>query len=72
MALRIIKQTPDEKVEVYYERILKLANYLNHKTNDSLFITLLWTKLVPYLQVAIIGMKWDTLFLHIKVMLTCE
>lgn len=40
MALRIIKQTPDEKVEVYYERILKLANYLNHKTNNSLFITL--------------------------------
>ncbi len=37
MALRIIKQTSNEKVEVHYEHILKLAKYLNHKTNDSLF-----------------------------------
>jgi hypothetical protein len=28
MALIVIKQGNDEKVEVYYERILKLANYL--------------------------------------------
>jgi hypothetical protein len=40
MALRIIKQTLDEKMEVYYERILKLVNYLNHKTNDSMLTTL--------------------------------
>ncbi len=26
MALRMIKQGGDEKVDVYYERILKLAN----------------------------------------------
>ncbi len=28
MALRMIKQCGDKKVEVYYECILKLANYL--------------------------------------------
>jgi hypothetical protein len=39
MALRIIKQTSNKKMEVYYERILKLANYLKHKTNGSLLMT---------------------------------
>jgi len=39
MALKVIKQTLNEKVEVYYECILKLANCLNHKANNSLFTT---------------------------------
>jgi hypothetical protein len=30
MALWMIKQVGDKKVEVYYEHILKLANYLQH------------------------------------------
>jgi hypothetical protein len=30
MALRMIKQGGDEKVEVYYERIRKLTNCLQH------------------------------------------
>jgi hypothetical protein len=37
MALvRVIKHATNEKVEVYYEFILKLANYLQHKAHDSL------------------------------------
>jgi hypothetical protein len=39
MALRIIKQGNNKKVEVYYERILKLANCLQHKVNDSSLTT---------------------------------
>jgi hypothetical protein len=30
MALQMIKQGKDEKVEAYYEHILRLANYLQH------------------------------------------
>jgi hypothetical protein len=41
MALRVIKQGNNEKVEVYYEHIFKLANYLQHKANESLLTTLL-------------------------------
>jgi hypothetical protein len=39
MALQVIKQGKDEKVEVYYEHILKLVNYLQHQTNDILLTT---------------------------------
>jgi hypothetical protein len=40
MALKSIEQGPYEKVEVYYEHILKLANSLQDKAKDSLFVTL--------------------------------
>jgi hypothetical protein len=36
MALRMIKQGGDEKVEVYYKRILKLTNCLQHQVDNSL------------------------------------
>jgi hypothetical protein len=64
MALRVIKQAPFEKMEVYYERIMKLVNCLNHTVDNSLLMTFFRTKLVPYLQLATVGMKRDTLFLH--------
>jgi hypothetical protein len=47
MALKIIKQTSNKKVEVYYERKLKLSNYLKHKTNSSRLMTFFWAELVP-------------------------
>jgi hypothetical protein len=40
MAFRVIKQGNKENVEVYYEQIFKLANYLQHKANESLLTTL--------------------------------
>jgi hypothetical protein len=49
VALRVIKQVINKKVEVYYERILKLANYLNHKVDNNLFMTLFQAGLVPNL-----------------------
>jgi hypothetical protein len=57
MALKVIKQAKNKKVEVYYEYILKLANYLNHKVDNSLLTTFFRIKLVPYLLVTIVGMK---------------
>jgi hypothetical protein len=39
MALRMIKQGGDENVEIYFEHILKLTNYLHHKANNSLLTT---------------------------------
>ncbi len=39
MALRVIKQAMNEKVEVYYECILRLANCLNHKADNNLLTT---------------------------------
>jgi hypothetical protein len=39
MALWMIKQGRDEKVEVYYEFILKLVNNLQHQANDNLMTT---------------------------------
>ncbi len=72
MALRVIKQGGDEKVEVYYEYILKLTNYLQHQPKDNLLITFFQTSLQPYLRIAIVEMKKDTLFKHKIIVLTCE
>jgi hypothetical protein len=57
MALRAIKQNNDEKVGVYYEQILKLANCLQHKMDNNLLTTFFRVGLVPYLQTVTIGMK---------------
>jgi hypothetical protein len=56
-----MKHEKNERVEVYYERLLKLANSLQHKTTNS-FLTIIFSfRLQPYLHVATIGMKKETL-----------
>jgi hypothetical protein len=72
MALRVIKQGGDEKVEVNYKCILKLANYFHHQINDNLQITFFRTSLQPYLRITTVGMKRDTLFKHKEATITCE
>jgi len=72
MALRVIKQGGEEKVEVYYESILKLANCLQHQVDDNLITTFFRACLQPYFQIATTGMKKDTLFKHKEVIITCE
>jgi hypothetical protein len=72
MALRVIKQSNDKKVKAYYERILKIANYFQHEVNDNLLTTFFRVRLVPYLQIAITGMKQDTLFKHKEFVVTYE
>jgi hypothetical protein len=72
MAFYVIKQGIIEKVEVYHKRILKLANCLQHKANDNLLIIFYKVGLVPYLKVATISMKCNSLFEHKEIVVTCE
>jgi hypothetical protein len=60
----------DKKVEVYYEQIFKLANYLQHKVEDNLLNTFFHVGLIPYLQAANARTKRDTLFEHKEVVVT--
>jgi hypothetical protein len=71
MVFCVIKQGTAEKVEVYYERILKLANCLQHRVDDSL-LTIFFSRLALYLKVAIVHMKRNSLFEHKEVVVTCE
>jgi hypothetical protein len=64
--------TTGQKVEVYYECILKLANCLNHIKDNNLLTTFFQAKLVPYLWVSTTRMKLGTLFLHKEVVVTCK
>jgi len=48
-------------VEIYYERLLKLANNLQHKTTNSFLITIFKSGLQPHLHVIITGMKRETM-----------
>ncbi len=59
--LKNTKHEKNERVEVYYERLLKLADSLQHKTTNSLSTIVFKFGLQPYLCVATIGMKKETL-----------
>jgi hypothetical protein len=48
-------------MEVYYEKLLKLANTLQHKTINSFLTTIFRYGLQLYLHVATIGMNRETL-----------
>jgi hypothetical protein len=40
LQLKNMKHEKNEKVEVYYERLLKLANNLQHETTNNFLITI--------------------------------
>ncbi len=61
LQLKNMKQEKNERVEVYYEILLKLANSLQHKTKNSFLTIIFRSGLQPYLHVATIGMKRKTL-----------
>jgi len=61
-----------KKVKVYYERILKLVNYLHHKVDDSLFTIFFKAGLITYLKVVIVSMKCNSLFKHKEVVVIYE
>jgi hypothetical protein len=54
-----MKQEKNERVEVYYERLLKFANNLQHKTTNNFLTIVFISKLQPYLHVTIVGMKLE-------------
>jgi hypothetical protein len=54
-------------MKVYYEFLLKLAN-CSHVKATYVFITIvLITSLLPYLQLTIVGIKWNTWIKHKEV-----
>jgi hypothetical protein len=67
-----MKQKNNEIVEVYYERLLKLANSLQHKTTNHFLTIIFKSRLQPYTHVAIAIMKWKTLQQHKELTLVCE
>jgi hypothetical protein len=67
-----MKQEKNERVEVYYEILLKLANSLQHKTINSFSTIVLRSELQPYMSVTIIDMKKKTLQQHKETTLVCE
>jgi hypothetical protein len=56
-----MKHEKNEKVEVYYESLLKLANRVQHKTTNGFLTIVFIFGLQPYLYVAIGSMKKETL-----------
>jgi len=56
-----MKQEKNERMEVYYERLLKLANSLQYMTIDSFLTTIFNSGLQPYLRVTTAGMKKEIL-----------
>jgi hypothetical protein len=67
-----MKHENNERMEVYYERLLKLANSLQHRIIDSFLTTIFIFGLQPYLCITIVGMKKETLLQHKETTLVCE
>ncbi len=59
-------------VEVYYEHLLKLTNYLQVRTTNVFLTTVFRAGLLPYLKLTTTRMKRDTLIEHKEVVVVCE
>jgi len=70
--LKNLQQQVGEWVEVYYECLLKLTNYLHVKTTDVFFTTIFKIGLLPYLTLTTGGVKRDTLMEHKEATIICE
>ncbi len=70
--LKHMKQEKNERVEVYHERLLKLATSLQHNITNSFLTTIFRFGLQPYLHVVAVGMKRETLQEHKEATLVRE
>jgi hypothetical protein len=61
MELKNMKQEETERVEVYCERIQKLAHGLQISTIDNFLTTMFRASLQSYFIIMIARMKWSTL-----------
>jgi adenosine deaminase len=61
MELKNMKQEEIKRMEVYYERIKKLAHGLQVSTIDNFLITMFRAGLQPYFKIATTRMKRSTL-----------
>jgi hypothetical protein len=72
-ALKNLKQESTQIVEVYYERLLKLADSLQTPTTNNFFTIVFQSRLQTYLHITMMGMKRETLQQHKESTLTnCE
>jgi hypothetical protein len=60
------------RMEVYYERLLKLASSLQDMTTNNFQTTIFRSELQPYLRVTTTGMKKETLQQHMETTLVFE
>jgi hypothetical protein len=67
-----MKHEKNERMEICYERLLKLANNLQRMTINNFLTIVFIFGLQPYLHVATIGMKRKTLQQHKEATLVCE
>ena len=65
-------QQPRKKIEVYYERLMKIANLLEMKHDDHSFITYFRLGLLPHLKIATVGMARSTLRQQLQFALQVE
>jgi hypothetical protein len=72
MQLQNIQQQTTESVEVYYEHLLKSANYLQVKVTNVFFTIVFKACLLPYVKLTTIGMKRNILIEHKEVVVVCE
>jgi hypothetical protein len=56
-----MKHEKNERVEVYYERLLKLVNSLERRTIDSFLTIIFKSRIQPYMRGTTIGMKRETM-----------
>ncbi len=61
MQLKNMKHEKNERVEVYYERLLKLVNSLERRTIDSFLTIIFKSRIQPYMRGTTIGMKRETM-----------
>jgi len=70
--LKNLQQQVGEWVDIYYEGLLKLANYLQVKV-IGVFLTMIFkASLQPYFELATICMTRDTLIKHKEAIVICE
>jgi hypothetical protein len=67
-----MKQEETERMEVYYERIQKLAHGLQIPTIDSFLTIVFNVGLQSYFRIMNAGMKWSTLQQHKEATMLCE
>jgi hypothetical protein len=58
---RNLEHEKNEKMEIYYDILLKLANCLQHKTTNSFLTIIFKSRLQPYLRVTTTSMKREAL-----------
>jgi hypothetical protein len=67
-----VQQQTTKPIEVYYEQVLKLTNYLQVRTINIFLITVFRASLLPYLRLTTTRMKRNTLIEHKEVVVVCE